>query len=253
MAYCPKCGTAVIKQANYTPQRQERYPFGSFAIAVVVVLAALIIILAALILTGFIPIVGQFGENPGNVQTQQCTFTDFSAVDAGNGFDVVITQGSNYSVAITTNENVMQTIDARLVGQTLVLGVNGIHISTTLKAEITMPDLTAVVLSGGSKADITGFNMTHNFTADLSGGSRITMAGQAVDLTAGGAGGSNLNFSGFEVNNAQINLSGGSQATVNAKGELNADLSGGSQLFYRGNPTLGNVDSSGGSSIYQIP
>ncbi len=250
MAYCPKCGTAVTNPTNYPPHKRERYSFGSIVIAVVAVVAAIIIIFVALIATGLLPI----GQAPsGNLQTQQMAFSGFYAVDAGYGFEVVITQGSNYSVKITTDENTMQYLDVKVVGQTLNLGLSGIHFPSVLRAEIVMPDMTAVSLSGGAKGDVSGFNLTHNLSVDLSGGSRVTMSGQALDLTAGGSGGSNLQLQDLEVNDAQVSLSGGSQGTVNASGTLNADVSGGAHLYYRGNPTLGNINTSGGASIDQTP
>jgi hypothetical protein len=68
-----------------------------------------------------------------------------------------------------------------------------------------------------------------------------------VDLSSG----SQFDFSKFSAQDVTANLSGGSQATVNVNGSLNADLSGGSQLTYIGDPTLENVETSGGSSIRQ--
>jgi hypothetical protein len=180
-------------------------------------------------------------------------FSGFYAVDAGYGFEVVITRGSNYSVSITTDDNMMQYVDVKVVGQTLTIGLNGIHRPSTLKAEITMPDLTAVSLSGGARAAVSGFNLTHNFHVDLSGGSRLTMTGQATDLIAGASGGSNLMLGDLQVQNANIDLSGGSQGTVNLNGTLDANLSGGSHLNYRGDPTLGNINTSGGASINKTP
>ncbi|MCW4000219.1 MAG: DUF2807 domain-containing protein [Candidatus Bathyarchaeota archaeon] len=258
MAYCPKCGAQVkTPSANASqPPRHESRPIGwVFGIAVVAVLAAVVVIFVALIAVGVLPILtGPFNESPsGNLQTQQMDLSGFYAVDAGYGFDVTIKQGSNYSVSVTTNENMMQYIDAKVVGQTLQIGVSGIHWPSTLKAEITMPDLTAVSLSGGAKANVSGFNLTHNLNVDLSGGSRVTMTGQATALTAEGSGGSNLMLQNLMVNGAAVDLSGGSQGTVYVDGELNANLSGGSHLSYRGNTVLGNINTSGGASATKVP
>jgi hypothetical protein len=252
MAFCPKCGTSTAIPRSYPPRRYENRPIGwSFGLAIVAVLVAIVIIFVALIVAGLLPIaVGPFGEKPSiNLQTQQMDLTGFTAVDAGYGFDVIIKQGSNYSVKITTNENMMQYMDVKVVGQTLDIKVNGIHWTSTLKAEITMPDVTAVSLSGGSKADVSGFNLTHSFRVDLSGGSRITMTGQATDLSVQASGGSNLMLGDLQVHNVNVDLSGGSQGTVNLDGTLDANLSGGSHLSYRGSPTLGNINTSGGASI----
>ena len=75
------------------------------------------------------------------------------------------------------------------------------------------------------------------------------MGGAARDLMISTSGGSQLDLSGFHVANANVDMSGGSQATVNLDGGLDATLSGGSRLFYVGNPTMGDINTSGGSII----
>jgi len=55
----------------------------------------------------------------------------------------------------------------------------------------------------------------------------------------------------FSVVDADINLSGASGVTVNASGRLDGNLSGASRLNYMGNPTLGSISASGGSTISQ--
>jgi hypothetical protein len=75
------------------------------------------------------------------------------------------------------------------------------------------------------------------------------MKGQANDITVNASGGSQLNLSNFASRNANVDLSGGSQAQIDASGRIDANLSGGSHLFYSGNPTLGNINVSGGATI----
>ena len=43
--------------------------------------------------------------------------------------------------------------------------------------------------------------------------------------------------------------SGASEVTVHVTGQLNAEASGASRVRYRGNPSLGRVDTSGASSV----
>jgi hypothetical protein len=96
---------------------------------------------------------------------------------------------------------------------------------------------------------VVGFVLSHDFRVELSGGSSLGMHGTANDLVAISSGGSSLDLSDFAVNNTQIEFSGGSQGTINLSGRLDANLSGGSRLFYIGNPTLGDINTSGGSTI----
>lgn len=83
----------------------------------------------------------------------------------------------------------------------------------------------------------------------LSGASRCQLTGTGGDtsLTVSGAGHADL--SGFSMGNADIELSGASQARIRMDGKLNAELSGASQLEYRGKVTLGRTSTTGASKL----
>jgi hypothetical protein len=187
----------------------------------------------------------------GDLRTQEVAQSDFMIVDVGSGFKVNITQASSYSLSITADDNMFDYIEVTKTGNTLSVGLeSGVSYQTsTLKAEITMPDLQEVQFSGGVNGTASGFVMSHDFRAELSGGSILRIEGEAGNLTATCSGGSRLELSEFGVTNASIDFSGGSQGTINVDGVLDADLSGGSLLFYIGNPTLGDINTSGGSNI----
>jgi hypothetical protein len=84
---------------------------------------------------------------------------------------------------------------------------------------------------------------------ELSGGSHVDVEGSADDLTVDASGGSTLDLSDFPVHDASIEFSGGSSGTISLDGNLDADVSGGSRLWYIGSPTLGNIDTSGGATV----
>jgi hypothetical protein len=88
-----------------------------------------------------------------------------------------------------------------------------------------------------------------NITVDLSGASTLTANGQADDLMATVSGASTLNISGLSINDADMQISGASHATINLSGRLDANVSGASSLQYSGQPTLGNVSTSGASTV----
>lgn len=85
----------------------------------------------------------------------------------------------------------------------------------------------------------------------LSGASSLELEGSANDIDIEVSGASRVKLSNFSVVDVNIDLSGGSDATVNASGRLDGDLNGGSKLNYIGNPTLGSINASGGSTISQ--
>ena len=48
---------------------------------------------------------------------------------------------------------------------------------------------------------------------------------------------------------AAVEASGASNVTVQTNGVLDVEASGGSRVFYLGDPTLGNIETSGGSTV----
>jgi len=218
-----------------------------------------------------------FGEvvGSGDLVTNEEFFSDFTAVDAGSGFSIEITESHSFSVSVTADDNVMDYVEITKSGDTLMIGVKwGYNFrSVTLKAEITMPELHSLELSGGAKGELVEFDATNQFSVRLSGGSRLTgefetsedaefylsggshlsgFIGEANDLVIDASSGSHSDMSDFKVHNANVELSGGSHATINADGRLDADLSGGSHLYYIGDPTLGNIETSGDSKISKL-
>ena len=131
-----------------------------------------------------------------------------------------------------------------------------------------MPKLLALDLSSGSRATITGFKSAEDFDADLSSGSHLqgdietgsanfdlssgshlTLSGSAQVVKIDASGGGQIDLADFSVVDAEVAMSGGGSATVNASGRLDVDASSGSHLYYVGNPTLGDIDTSSGASV----
>ncbi len=163
------------------------------------------------------------------------------------------------------------------------------YVHYTAVAEITMPQLYKLDLSEATSGTVSGFssaqdlyielsgassldmadmaagdvefelsgasNVTGSITADgdarfgISGASSAILSGSAGDLYADASGASSLVLEDFAVVDASIELSGASSGTVNLDGTLNADLSGASHLYYIGEPTMGDIDTSGSSGI----
>ncbi len=248
--FCPKCGTPVGQRGVETVRRRKRSlsPMTIASIAGIAVVA-LIILVALAFLSGGLPFGSVVGS--GTLQTREESFTGFSSVSVGSGFRVQVTHGNTYRTVVTADDNVLRYVQVTKMGNTLSIGLQpGMSFQTTaLRAEISMPDLRELQLSGGTNGTATEFILAHDFAAELSGGSTLRMQGEAQNLVASCSGGSRLDLSDFAVDNAQVNFSGGSQGTVDVTGTLNADLSGGSKLLYLGNPTLGTINTSGGSTI----
>ena len=276
--FCPKCGTPagppVTKPERRKIQREQRKPMSTLTIVLIVLLVAVVVVAAVLTAAFFLGAWQPFGQVVGseNLVTQEKFFSDFSVVEVGSGFEVEITQSSSYSIKITHDDNVLDYIEVFKTSDTLTIRLKWgySYQSVAPRAKITMPELYELELSGGTHGTIEGFSSSHEFVAELSGGSSLsgdfttsgdvqfTLSGgshlikldsAANDLRISASWGSSLGLSDFHVHDASVNLSGGSHATINLDGRLDADLSGGSHLLYIGDPTMGDIDTSGRSTV----
>jgi len=186
----------------------------------------------------------------GNLVTEEKNLNGFTAVDAEKGIDVDITQSGVYSVSVTADDNVIKKVQISKSGDTLYIRKkSGVYKTVVIRIKISMPELRELVLSTGSHGMVEGFHPVDEIKIHLSGGSHVEMQGSAESLILSASGGSDLDLSNFAVQKADVDFSGGSHGTVNVNGRLDADLSGGSLLYYFGEPTLGDIEKSGGSTL----
>jgi hypothetical protein len=213
-----------------------------------------------------------------DLRTEEMKFSDFTTVEVGWAFRVIITQSSTYSVIITADETLFDDIQVTKTGDTLKVGLKsdlltGLRsrslLSKERRVEITMPNLYELDMSGATRGVVKGFSSSHQFVLDLSGASSLEMVdmsvgdvkinlsgasrlnakGVAKDLLMTASGASRSDLADFPVHGADVNLSGASETTVNLVGVLDANVSGASHLKYLGEPTLGTIKTSGAANV----
>ena len=236
------------------------------AIIIAAIVAAVAIISTVVVLKGWPG--GLVGS--GNLETEEYAFTDFTEVEISSAFEFEIKQSSSYSINVTADDNVMEYVQVSQVGQTLKIGLGRVIWlgPVTLKASVTMPQLSGLDVSGASRGTVSDFSSTEDVDITVSGASRVTgditagnaefdisgastiqLEGSANDMIASVSGASRFNLDDFTVNNADVDFSGASSGTINLDGRLDADLSGASTLWYIGEPTMGSIDISGASTL----
>ena len=239
-------------------------------IIVIAIVAVVAVISTVLVLRGCPG--GLIGS--GNLETEAYDFTNFTEVEISSAFEFEIKQSGSYSINITADDNVMEYVQVSKDGQTLKIGLRtglGIFlgpVSATLRASVTMPQLNSMTISGASRGTVSGFSSTEDLDITVSGASRVTgdivagnvgfgisgastiqLEGSANDIDANVSGASHFNLEAFTVHNADINFSGASSGTVNLNGRLDANVSGASRLWYMGEPTSTDINTSGASTV----
>ena len=208
----------------------------------------------------------------GNIVTIEEAFSDFESLDISHAFKVEVVQGDRYRVVFHVDDNFVDDLEIVQQGAVLRIGLKpefrGEFTNGTLEAEITMPELSSIEVSGASQAEVLGFASNSPFAGkvsgasvlrgeieagdtrlDVSGASSAELSGHGDGLTVDVSGGSSVDLANYPVMDALIDASGASSVTVFVSGALSASASGASSVIYLGDPTLGSINISGASNI----
>lgn len=202
--------------------------------------------------------------------------TTFSGIKVSGGIDVYLSQGDEYSLAVSAAENKYRdNIITEVKNGILFISYNNDHFHLSsgdkrLRAYVSFKSLESLEASGAcdliitgtlnansmliklsGACDIKGIAKIDDLTLNLSGASTVKISGSAqnVNLTASGA--SDVKNYDFVVQNCVAKLSGASDVTITINNSISGSASGASTLHYEGNPDKKDVVTSGASSISQ--
>jgi hypothetical protein len=206
----------------------------------------------------------------GHTVAKPFDLAGFSKLSAGNAFQVTVAQGTAFSVVVTIDDNLVEHLDVAKSGDTLRVRLKpnmGVR-NATLKAQITMPELTGLDLSGATHTTLAGFSSEKPLTVGLSGASHLhgdlksgdarfhlsgaselELRGSASKLNVSASGASHVRLDQFSSKDATVDASGASHVSINAADKLEAEASGASQVRYLGQPQVLKSRASGASSI----
>ena len=110
-------------------------------------------------------------EDTDVMVTQEYAFSGFSQVEISDGFDVTIKRGEGFRMSTRYEETAVPYIQMEQVGDTLMIrledGRTYHMVNITLDVEITMPQLTRLILKDGSDATVSGFGDGFEAEVDL--------------------------------------------------------------------------------------
>ena len=192
--------------------------------------------------------IGTRGEGAITSETRQ---TDpFTRVESGTGIHVSVGIGEAKPVEVRAQANILPLIETKVTDGTLrIESSKAFTSSEKIEVILATPELERIVLSGGSRGAVDGL-ASEAFDAQLSGGSVLTAAGTASDLSLDASGGSVAELDGLTAGTVDVDISGGSRAAVRATDEVQGSATGGSRVTIAGGANS-TVDTSGGSQVEQ--
>ena len=206
----------------------------------------------------------------GPVVDEERNVDDFDKLEVTSGIDVKLSQGSRHRVIIKANEDIIDNVETEVVNGTLKISIERTWFrgGASVDAEITFVNLESIDLSAGSdlesegklefrELDIkasSGSDLKINLEAAsvnlvVSSGSDATLSGSARSFKAKASSGSDINAYEFETADATLECSSGSDVKAYVTKTMNVKASSGSDVHYRGDPKLMEVNTSSGSDL----
>lgn len=189
-----------------------------------------------------------FGRPVNDRTTLTFDFDNFTTISVLSLSKVTVVQGPDFSVEVTVDADIVNDIQVIQTGDTVSFGLNNTQI---FNAVVTMPVLNRIDVGANALANVTLKDFDQmQMTVNLGGVSVLRGEGLLIgDLTATVSGVSLLDFGDIgPIGNANIDVSGVSQATLNM--EVGSTLAGSvrtgqgtgvSRLFYYGTNVNVNV------------
>jgi len=205
----------------------------------------------------------------GDRVEEEFDLDDFDGIRLSTDADVFITQGSEHSVRIVAQENILDELEFKIRNRTLFIdthhcieGYDNIEIFITVE-EV---ELLAIFGSGSMVSENTiefnninleisgSGNMDLGLEGDdvearISGSGDMFLEGKADELDFRLSGSGDLSAFGLEVRKADIQISGSGDAEVNVTDVLDVRISGSGDVLYVGDPDIDSRVSGSGRII----
>lgn len=175
----------------------------------------------------------------GILLTEVRPVTEFTRIAASGISTVTLVPGTEHSVTVEADNNIMALLETRVENGVLYLGIKDGKIITdgTARYTVTYVTLEDIVLSGSATAEAMAINQDQ-MSLTLSGSSALTLSGEVDTLTMALSGSGTLNA--FLLTTQQVTAvqSSSTSAQITVEESLNATLSGSSSLVYRGDAAV---------------
>lgn len=235
------------------------------------------ILIAAAFLLSVVSAYSQWGnkkvEGNGNMKTETRKTSAYDEISCGGSFDFVLVKGTEGSITVEAEENLMEYIIVEVKDNDLVIKSErkvNLKPSRGKQIKITIPfqDIESVSLAGSGnltssdvinasdfKASVAGSGdmdieiSANNTKASIAGSGNLQLKGKTNDLKGSVAGSGDLKAFGLTANNVEISIAGSGDADVICNGNLKARVAGSGDINYKGNPTSKDTKVAGSGKI----
>lgn len=169
--------------------------------------------------------------------------TDFDAVILNGVADVEVVIGDEKSVTITGDQNMLNEIATYVVNDALVIGYTRSFWSlflfdeSSVKVEITIPELNRVSIGGVGSITAVGIT-AEDFETAISGEGSVELQGGAVRSLVSISGAGEYNGVEFDSVEVGVRITGDGDVHVSASETLDISIPGNGTVMYTGTPEI---------------
>lgn len=204
----------------------------------------------------------------GNLRAENRTTDSFSSIELQGIGDIYVSEGPQ-SLRIEAEDNILPVLRSDVSGGRLIISSSScITPRKSIKVYASSPAIRGLYLSGSG--NIIGLSPIHADSMDLgmsgsgginldvdckdlrmsvSGSGNVQLRGNATNSSVNISGSGNMRGYDLATRRSAITISGSGQAEVNVKDELDARISGSSEIRYIGSPAKINQQVSGSGSL----
>lgn len=210
-----------------------------------------------------------FESGSGNIISEKRSVGNFTGISVGGSFEVEVKSGSNQSVEVEADDNVIKYIETTVSGDVLKIRLSGRHSLSNvhLKVLITTPGLESIKASSSAYVKVLDvLKEEGKISFEATSSAEIEAEVDAPEVVATGTSSASLHLSGrtknyiakvnssaeiksFELlsENTEANASSSGNAEVYASVRLKAHASSSGSVDYRGGASVEKSESSSGS------
>ncbi len=184
----------------------------------------------------------------GHITTDSRTISAFSEIEADGAFQIEWSSGPP-ALSVTTDENLLQYIENRNVGNRLRLhSARNLWPTHGIKVVVSSPTRSAAKLTGATRLTANQLSGA-NFAVESTGAAKVNLDGNIDELLADMTGASQLNASSLRTKTAEISTTGAADADISVSETLKVSITGAGKVNYSGNPPTIEKHITGAGSI----
>ncbi|MBT3539269.1 DUF2807 domain-containing protein [Candidatus Parcubacteria bacterium] len=212
----------------------------------------------------------------GTIVSEEREVPIFNAVHLRGSGNVYVTQGEEFYVKVQTDDNLLEEVVTRVQGDMLIIEKRDeskcIKETDQLKIWVTMPEVKGLGISGSgsirSENALTSMSDDLDMVIEGSGSIDLNVDISGFDMHIDGSGtlrvGGKAGYANFNVNGSgkyfgfhlksdstKININGSGKAEVGITKELDINIAGSGDIYYKGNPKI-TQDVSGSGSVEAV-